>query len=50
MDKNQMLTERARLQAALDRYNELEPVAGRHVSLMERIANLDNRIADARDA
>ena len=44
MDRNQMQKERERLQAALDRYNEQEATVGRHVSLIERIANLDHRI------
>jgi hypothetical protein len=59
MDKNQMVNERARLQAALDGYHaalvpaggddesELEPE--RHPRLVERIANLDRRIAEAYD-
>ena len=50
MDKAQMLKERDRLQAALDGHNEREPTVGRHVSLMERIANLNSRIAAAHDA
>ncbi len=45
-----MQKERDRLQAALDRYNEVEPVPGRHVSLIERIANLDRKIGLASDA
>ena len=47
MDKNQMQKERGRLQAVLDGYNQQEPTVGRHVSLIERIANLDSRIAQA---
>lgn len=50
MDKGQMQTERARLQAALDRYKELEPTVGRHVGLIARIANLDRRIDQTPDA
>lgn len=50
MDKRQMQTERARLQAALDEYNAVEPVAGRHVSLIARIAHLDHIIGLASDA
>jgi hypothetical protein len=50
MDKNQMQKERERLQAALDRYNQLEATVGRHVSLIERIANLDHRIGLAHNA
>ncbi len=49
MDKNQMEKERERLQAALDGYNEQEATVGRHVSLVERIANLDRRIGLAHD-
>ena len=49
MDKNQMQKERGRLQAALDGYNEQEAIVGRHVSLIERIANLDRRISLAHD-
>ena len=49
MDKNQMQKERGRLQAALDGYNEQEAIVGRHVSLIERIANLDRRISVAHD-
>ena len=49
MDKSQMQKERGRLQAALDGYNEQEPIIGRHVSLIERIANLDRRISLAHD-
>jgi hypothetical protein len=44
MDANQMQAERDRLQAVLDGYNAREPTVGRHVSLLERIANLDRRI------
>jgi hypothetical protein len=50
VDKDQLLKERDRLQAALDGYNERESTIGRHVSLMGRIANLDSRIAEAPDA
>lgn len=50
MDKAQMQTERARLQAALDRYNEVEVTIGRHVGLIARIANLDRRIDNTPDA
>ena len=50
MDKNQLLKERDRLQAALDGYNQQEATVGRHVSLMARIANLDSRIAQTKDA
>ena len=49
MDRNQMQSERDRLQAALDGYNAMEPTVGRHVGLMERIANLDRRIRLASD-
>ena len=49
MDKAQMQKERARLQAALDRYEEREETAGRHAGLVERIANLDSRIAVTAD-
>ena len=49
MDKAQMQKERDRLQAALDGYNAAEPTVGRHVSLIERIANLDRRIELAAD-
>jgi hypothetical protein len=49
VDKNQLLRERDRLQAVLDGYNQREPTVGRHVSLMERIANLDSRIAQTND-
>ena len=45
MEKDQLRQERDRLQAALDRYNEMEPTAGRHVGLIARIANL-NRLLD----
>ena len=44
MDKDQLQRERRRLQAALDGYNAVEPVPGRHVGLMTRIANLDRII------
>jgi hypothetical protein len=44
MDKAQMQKERDRLQAAVDGYNATEGTVGRHVSLIERIANLDRRI------
>ena len=50
MDKDQLQKERERLQAALDFYNEREAIVGRHVSLVERIANLDRRIELAHDA
>lgn len=50
VDKNQLLRERDRLQAVLDGYNRREPTVGRHVSLMERIANLDSRLAQTNDA
>ena len=50
MDKNQLQKERERLQAALDGYNQQEATVGRHVSLAERIANLDRRIGLAHDA
>ena len=50
MDKDQMKKERGRLQAALDGHNEREAVVGRHVSLIERIANLDRRIDLAHEA
>ncbi len=50
MDKNQLQKERDRLQAKLDSYNEVEPVPGRHLGLMERIALLDRRIDMAPDA
>lgn len=50
MDRNQMEAERDRLQAALDGYNATEPTIGRHVSLIERIANLDRRIGAASHA
>ena len=49
MDKKQLLKERERLQAALDGYNQAEPVPGRHVGLIARIANLDARIELAPD-
>lgn len=59
MDRNQMVKERARLQAALDAYHlaavppgaeeESEPGPERHPRLAERIAQLDRRIAEARD-
>ena len=49
MDKNQMEKERERLKAALDSYNEQEATVGRHVSLVERIANLDRRIGLSHD-
>ena len=49
MDRNQMQAERDRLQAALDGYNAVEATVGRHVSLMERIANLERRILLAAD-
>jgi hypothetical protein len=49
MDKAQIQKERDRLQAVLDRYDALEPTVGRHVGIIERIANLDRRIAIARD-
>lgn len=42
MDKNQMQKERERLQAALDGYD-----SGTHPGLVERIANLGRRIAQA---
>ena len=45
-----MLRERERLQAALDGYDALESIAGRHVGLIARIANLDDRIARAANA
>ena len=54
-----MVKERARLQAALDAYHlaavppgaedESEPGPERHPRLAERIAQLDRRIAEARD-
>lgn len=50
VDRDQMLKERARLQAALDGYNQKEAAVGRHVGLMARIANLDDRIANAANA
>lgn len=50
VDRNQLLKERDRLQAALDGYNQREASVGRHVSLIERIANLDSRIAQTHDA
>ena len=50
MDRQQMETERDRLQAALDGYNATEATVGRHVSLIERIANLDRRIGLASHA
>jgi hypothetical protein len=49
VDRNQLLRERDRLQAVLDGYNEREPTVGRHASLLERIANLDSRIAQSSD-
>jgi hypothetical protein len=49
VDRNQLLRERDRLQAVLDGYNQRESIVGRHVSLIERIANLDSRIAQASD-
>ena len=53
MDRNQMVNERARLQAKLDGYNagvalfdgDGAPVLERHPSLVERIAQLDRTIA-----
>ena len=56
MDKIQMQRERARLQAALECYNAVStngtsgPVRDHHPSLMQRIANLDSRIALTSDA
>ena len=50
VDKNQLQRERGRLQAALDGYNAVEPVPGRHVGLITRIANLDRIIGLAPDA
>ena len=44
MDKAQMQKERKRLQTVLDTYDAVEGNAGRHVSLAERIANLDRKI------
>ena len=59
MNKNQMVKERARLQAALDGYHaaaapagredESEPGPERHPRLAERIAQLDRRLAGAHD-
>ena len=49
MDKNQLLRERDRLQTVLDGYNQRAPTVGRHVSLTERIANLDSRISQTKD-
>jgi len=49
MDKEQLLKERGRLQAALDRHNAVEPTEGRHVGLIQRIAQLDRRIALSHD-
>lgn len=45
MDKTQMQKERGRLQAVLDGYD-----SGSHPGLVERIANLDRKIAQANDA
>ena len=45
MDKQQMQKERGRLQAVLDGYT-----AGSHPGLVERIANLDRKIAQSHDA
>ena len=49
MDKTQLQRERDRLQAVLDGHNLREPTVGRHVSLIERIANLDHRLARTSD-
>lgn len=45
MDKQQMQKERERLQSVLDGYD-----SGTHPGLVERIANLDRKIAQAHDA
>jgi hypothetical protein len=45
MDKTQMQKERGRLQAVLDGYD-----SDTHPGLVERIANLDRKIAQAHDA
>lgn len=50
MDKQQMLKERERLQAALDSYSSAGGEKGHHPSLVERIANLDSKIAQSADA
>ncbi len=50
MDKAQLRKERDRLQALVEAYDAAEPTAGRHVSLIERIANLDRRMAQNDDA
>ncbi len=56
MDKIQMQRERARLQAALECYNAVSSngtngaARDHHPSLMQRIANLDGRIALASEA
>jgi hypothetical protein len=56
VDKILMQRERARLQAALECYNAVStngtsgPVRDHHPSLMQRIANLDSRIALTSDA
>ena len=59
MDRKQMQKERARLQAALDGYRAVSAPNGRdedsapapesHPRLVERIAQLDRRIAEAYD-
>jgi hypothetical protein len=46
MDKDQMQKERERLQDVLNAYNSEHA----HPSLVERIANLDRKIAQSHDA